>query len=119
MVPQREAEKQPFFRDDSLGATLAVVRSEPAGENVQQDGDGAGHQRGDDDAEADDEHIDLQPVGQPCAHAHDLGAAAIDDEATVHWSLLVDVAVQAIGSEVAAETNTSEVNSAAARLTAS
>src|SRR4249919_2883798 len=102
------------------GRDLAVFGGQPTGEDVDQHGDRAGDKRGDHDPEADGEHVDVKPIGESGAHAHDLGAAAIDDEATVHGShFLVQVAVQAIGSEVAAETNSSEVMNAPARLTAS
>ena len=63
---------------------LAIFGRQPTGEDIDQNGNRAGHQRGEDDAQADDENIDLKPVGQSCAHTHDLGAAAIDDKAIFH-----------------------------------
>jgi len=99
---------------------LAVLVGQPTGEDIDQDGNRAGHQRGEDDTEANDEHVNVEPVGEACAHAHDLGVAAVDDKASIHGLVfLFVVAVQAIGSEVAAETKSSDVMNAPARLTAS
>jgi hypothetical protein len=63
---------------------LAVFVRQPTGEDVDQNCNRAGHQRGDDDTEADDENIDIEPVGEASTHTHDLGAVAVDDKAVIH-----------------------------------
>ncbi len=63
---------------------LAVVRGQPAGEDIKQDRNGAGHERRDDHGEPNDEDVDPEPVGEAGANAHDLGLGRVEDKATVH-----------------------------------
>ena len=94
-----------------------------SGQDIEQDRDRAGDQRGNDHAEAYDQNIDAKPVGQTRANAHDFALCGIENVTTVHDDnsprMFSPKQVQTIGSgPMAALTNSSEAISAPARLTA-
>src|SRR5215212_6461564 len=60
------------------GATLLAVGGQPAGEDIEEDGDRAEDQQRRDQPKADDQRINPVHVGQAGADAHDLGLAAIE-----------------------------------------
>ena len=84
---------------------LAPIGAAPAARrDVEEDHHRAGHKRQCHKAKTDQGRVNAGKVGEAGGDAHDLGVAPVDQETSVHSQVSV-VGVQAIGSEVAAETN--------------
>src|SRR5205085_11401356 len=98
-------------------AALLLGR-QPPDEHIEQDHERAGDQGQANEAEADQQRIDAGIVGEPGGDAHDLGVAPVDQETSVHFKFSLRFGVQAIGSDVAAETSKSADTSAPARMVA-
>jgi hypothetical protein len=98
------------------GSRLLVRREQPR-HQIDKNHHWPGHQRQCNEAQPDDCRINSGIVGEPGSDAHDLGVVPIDQETFVHFSSL-ELLVQAIGSDVAAETNRSAVMNAPANAVA-
>ena len=96
-------------------AALALGR-EPAHQQVEQDHQRSRDQGCRDKAETDDQRINSGHVGRACGDPEDFCILAIDQETIVHPIYPFEKAIQAIGSEVAAETNSIAVMKAPASV---
>ena len=90
-----------------------------SGKNVKEDHDGAGQQSCNDEPQADDRWVEAGIIGKTSGDAHDLCVAAVDQETSIHMKVFqIQNGVQAIGSEVAAETRRSAEMNAPAKTVA-
>ena len=102
----------------SVDALVLAVGSEPPRENVEQDHDRSGQQQSSNQAKADQQHINPGPVGKAGGYAHDLALGPVEDKTIVHLHFLLSALGHAIGTLVAALTNSIAVMKAAARAVA-
>src|SRR5918995_2814629 len=68
----------------SAGPPRSAVRSQPAGQQIEEDGDGAGDEDRSDEAEPNDQRVNARVVGKAGGDTHDLGLAPVDQETTFH-----------------------------------
>jgi hypothetical protein len=99
------------------GSRLLVRREQPR-QDIEEDHHRAGEQGECDQAEPDDGGIDTAVIGETGGDAHDFRVAAVDEETSVHFEFPLLAWLQAIGSEVAAETSRSAERNAPAKIVA-
>src|SRR5205085_11981572 len=90
-------------KSESAGALL--MRRQQSRDYVKEDHHRAGEQGQSDEAEADHGRIDAGVIGKAGGDAHDLGILPVEEETSVHSEHPLIERVQAIGSEVAADTS--------------
>src|SRR5258708_17451449 len=88
----------------------------PRRQHVEEDHHRTGKQRQGDEPQANDCRVDAGVIGKTCSDTHDFAIAAVDEETSVHLNLPRQEQVQAIGSEVAAETSRSAETKAPAKI---
>jgi hypothetical protein len=103
---------------EKRGSRLSMRREQPS-ENVEEDHDRPGEQRQGDETQPYNGRIDTRVIGKTGGDTHYLGVAAVDQETSVHLGFPWLRWLQAIGSEVAAETSRSaEMNAPAIMVAA-
>src|SRR6185312_4176119 len=87
-------------------------------QDVEEDHHRPGEERGGDEAEANNRRIDAGVIGDTGGDAHDLGVPRLIRKRPFMSSFLGERGLQAIGSEVAAETSRSAEMKAPAKIVA-